>query len=207
MRSRCTNCDTIHTKLYEKYPTQISARTCYPRVEYPNLRHKNIIKTRGENSEHLYETESNVIQNIVGTFLHYVIAIDNTILTSLSDIAAEKSKVNKNTVKKITKVLHYLDTNPDAAIQYHANGMILYIHSNMPCLSVSEAKSRASGIFFLAGNIPAGQDIHTFTPIINDSVHVVCKILCNIMVSAAEIKRGTVLTSGQDVVPIQAKLI
>ena len=45
--------------------------------------------TREENPEHLDNTKRNLIQKIVGTFLYYGMAIENTILTALSEISAE----------------------------------------------------------------------------------------------------------------------
>ena len=41
----------------------------------------------------------------------------------------------------------------------------------------------------------------------NGLVHVFCKILRNIMTSAAEVELGTVLINAQDEVPIQTALI
>ena len=48
--------------------------------------------TRDKNTEHFYDTERNVIQKLVGAFLYYGIDTDNTIITALSDIAAEQLK-------------------------------------------------------------------------------------------------------------------
>ena len=112
--------------------------------------------TREENPEHLDDTERNIIQKIVGTFLYYGIPIDNIILTALSDIATKQSKVTKNTANKIIKLLNYLASNPDTAIQYHKSSILLYIHSDTSYLSVSKARSRARGNFFLLNNISAG---------------------------------------------------
>ena len=60
-------------------------------------------------------------------FLYYGIAIDNTILVALSDIATEQSVATVNTVK-MTKLLNYLASNRNATIQYYASGMALCIH-------------------------------------------------------------------------------
>ena len=67
----------------------------------------------------------NMIQSIVGTFLYYGIAIDNTILPALGEIAAEQSTTTKK-CKKVTQILNYLTTNPNATIKYYANVIILY---------------------------------------------------------------------------------
>jgi hypothetical protein len=54
-------------------------------------------------------------------------------------------------------MLDYLATHMDATIRYHAYDMILYIHSDASYLSVSNARSRLGGMFFL-GNKSPNQD-------------------------------------------------
>ena len=76
----------------------------------------------------LYSVDINLIQKIVGTFLYYGIAVDNTILVALSTIASEQSAATSNTAKKITQLLNYLATNPDATIQYKRSDMVLWVH-------------------------------------------------------------------------------
>ena len=41
-----------------------------------------------DTAEYLSDKETNLIQQVCGTFLYYVIAIDNTILPALSDISS-----------------------------------------------------------------------------------------------------------------------
>ena len=52
------------------------------------------------------------IQMIVGIFLYYVLAIDNTILSALGDIASEQSKATENIGEKATQLLNYICTHP-----------------------------------------------------------------------------------------------
>ena len=85
----------------------------------------------------------NLIQKIVGTFLYYGIAVDNTILVALSTIASEQSAATSNTVKKINQLLNYLATNPDATIRYKRSDMVLWVHSDASYLSCPKAQSRA----------------------------------------------------------------
>jgi hypothetical protein len=54
-------------------------------------------------------------------------------------------------------MLDYLATHPDATLRYHASDMVLHIHSDASYLSVSNARSRLGGLFFL-GNKPPKQD-------------------------------------------------
>ena len=50
---------------------------------------------------YLSDKETNLVQQVRGTFLYYAIAIDNTILPALSDISSEKYKATTNTAKQM----------------------------------------------------------------------------------------------------------
>ena len=65
-----------------------------------------------DSSDLLPPSKCNLIQQIVGTFLYYGIALDSTLLVGLNDISLEQSKANYNTSKKIIKLLNYLATHP-----------------------------------------------------------------------------------------------
>ena len=45
---------------------------------------------------------------------------------------------------EVQQLHDYLASNPNAIIQYHASGMILFIHSGASYLSATKARSRAS---------------------------------------------------------------
>ena len=83
----------------------------------------------------LDSVDINLIQKIVGTFLYYGIAVDNTILVALSTIASEQYSATSNTAKKITQLLNYLATHPDATIRYKRSDMVLRVHIDASCLS------------------------------------------------------------------------
>ena len=128
----------------------------------------------------------NLIQKIVGTFLYYGIAVDSTILVALSNIASEQSSATSNTSKKITRLFNYLATNPDATIRYKRSGTIVWVHSDASCLSFPKAQSRVGGMNLLSDKPPSPNNPADFEPTLNGIVYVVCKILRNIMASAAE---------------------
>ena len=142
-------------------------------------------------------SDCNLIQQIVGTFLYYGIALDNTIMVDLNDISLEQSKATDNTSKNITKLLNYLATHPEAVIKYHASGTQLYVHSDASYLSVSKAISRAGGIPNLSDPPPNPQDPDNYTPLLNGIIHIVCKILRNIMSSAAEAELGALFLNAK----------
>ena len=106
----------------------------------------------------------------------------------------------------MAKILNYLTSNPHGEIQYMASGMQLAIHSDASCLSVSQARSRASGVHFLSKGPPNPNNPEDFVPTVNDILLVVCNILCNIMVSEAEAKYGTIFVNAQTAVPIRTIL-
>ena len=136
------------------------------------------------------------------TFLYYAIALDNTILPALSNISSEQSKATTNTAKQVAKLLNYLASNPQAGIQYRASGMQLAIHSDASYLSLSQARSRASGVHFLTKGPTDPNNPEDFVPTTNGILLVVCKIMRNIMASASEAEYGTIFIKSQIVVPI-----
>ena len=126
------------------------------------------------------------IQQVVGVFLYYDIAIDNKVLVALRDIGSEQSRATSKTMYEVKQLLGYLASNPNATIRYPASGMILFVHSDASYLSVTKASSRASGVFFLSDPKPDAITFSEYTPILNGLVFIMCKIFRNIMASAAE---------------------
>jgi hypothetical protein len=88
------------------------------------------------------------IQKVTGSVLYYARAVDPTDLMPLNDIATEQTKATEKRAAT-NQFLDYLATHPDATIRYHASDMILHIHSDASYLSVSNARSRLGGLFFL----------------------------------------------------------
>ena len=76
----------------------------------------------------------------------------------------------------------------------------------MSYLSVSQAKSRASGVHFLVEVPPTTNNLVDFVPTVNGISLVVCKIMRNIMASAAYIEYGTIFGNAQTAVPIRTIL-
>jgi hypothetical protein len=95
------------------------------------------------------------IQRITGSVLYYARAVDPTVLIPLNDIATEQTKATAKTQATTNQLLNYLATHPDATIRYHASDMILHIHSDASYLSVSNARSRLGGLFFLGNKPPS----------------------------------------------------
>jgi hypothetical protein len=94
------------------------------------------------------------IQKITGSVLYYARTVDPTVLMPLNDIATDQTKATEKTQAATNQMLDYLATHPDATIRYHASDMILHIHSDASYLSVSNARSRLGGLFFLGNKSP-----------------------------------------------------
>jgi hypothetical protein len=94
------------------------------------------------------------IQKVTRSILYYARAVDPTVLMPLNDIATEQTKATEKAQAATNQMLYYLATHPDAAISYHASDMILHIHSDASYLSVSKARSRLGGLFFLGNKFP-----------------------------------------------------
>ena len=59
------------------------------------------------------------IQSVVGLFLYYGRAIDNTILPALNEIALSQAEPTEMTNKKVNMLLNYLHTYKNAIIRFH----------------------------------------------------------------------------------------
>ena len=159
-----------------------------------------------DTEEYLSDKETYLVHQVYGNFLNYTIAINNTILPALSDISSEQAKATTNTAKRVAKLLNYLASNSQAEIQYISSGMQFSIHSDASYLSVTQARSRASGVHFLTEGPPGPENPEYFVPTTNGILLVVCKIMRNIMASAAEAKYGTIFINTQTAVPIRTAL-
>ena len=107
---------------------------------------------------------------------------------------------------EVQQFLDYLASNPNATIRFHASGMILFIHSDASYLLVIKARSRTSGVFSLSYPKPDAITSSQYTTILNGFIFIMCKILRNIMASAAESEYGALLLNGQAAVPIRETL-
>ena len=135
--------------------------------------------------------------------MYYALAIDNTMLVALWDLALAQSQPTETTWEKIVRVLNYAVTHPNAKIQYHARDMCLHTHSDDSYLSVPKARSRASEFFFLSEN---PSKIFPEKATLNGAIHAISKIIKNLMGSAVEAEIGAEYLNGQDCVPIRVTL-
>ena len=76
--------------------------------------------------------------------------------------------------------------------------MILRIHSDVSYLSVTKARSRATGFFYMLDD--------SENPHINGDIYVILTILKNVIASAAEAETGVVFLICQDTTSIRHAL-
>ena len=75
-----------------------------------------------------------------------------------------------------------MHTHQNAAIRYQSSAMTLNVHSNALYLWEPAGKSWSAGFFFMGNHNRQAENVP------NDSMHVECKILKNVVASAAEAK-------------------
>lgn len=157
-----------------------------------------------DTSPHLDDKGIKRIREIVGVFLYYARAVDNTMLVALGSLAAAQSKGTQATAEACTRLLNYAATHPDAKIKFHASDMILTLHSDASYLSETEARSRAGGFFYLGNQIdtsPTGPPQK-----INGPIHINSKIMHNVLASATEAEVGALFHNAQDAAMIRETL-
>ena len=135
-----------------------------------------------DNSPRLSPKETKQVQSVVGSFLYYGRAIDNTILPALNEISLMQSAPTTKTNKKINMLLNYLNTYKNAVVRFHASDMTLYVDSDAAYLVAPKAKSRIAGFFYCSNNSTTNPP----SPPLNGPFHVECKILRHVVTSAAE---------------------
>ena len=137
------------------------------------------------------------IQQIVGTFLYYARAIDDTILVALNSISTMQSKPTLDTLRKVNHLLDYLATNPDYEVTYKSSNMILHVDSDAAYLVEPGAKSRAGGYFYFSNHI---------NPKLNGPIYCLSTLIKAVMSSAAEAELGDLFLNATNVVSIRNTL-
>ena len=99
--------------------------------------------------------ETTQIQQIIGCFLYYARALDNTLLVALNTISQTQANstttttTTTTTTKLCDHLLKYCATKPNVGLRHHASNMTLNVHSDAAFLVAPQAKSRIAGSFFL----------------------------------------------------------
>ena len=139
------------------------------------------------------------LQEIVGTFLFYARAIDNTMLVALNEIGSAQANGTEATAEATVKLLNYAATHPDAVIRFTKSDMIYRIHTDASYLTAPKARSRAAGYHYLSN--PSDDPPH------NGPIHCDVHILRHVMGSAGEAEVGAAYHNAQLACPIRQTLI
>ena len=122
--------------------------------------------------------DQTLVQKVTGKFNWYARAVDGTMLTPLSALAAQQSKPTPETMKRVKQFLDYAASQEPAVLTYRKSGMVLGIHSDEGYLNETKARSRAGGHFFMSENVQDSPN--------NGAVHNLAEIIKAVMSSAAE---------------------
>jgi hypothetical protein len=139
------------------------------------------------------------IKKVTGSVLYYDRAFDPTVLMPINEIATEQTKATKKTQAATNQMLDYLATHPNTMIRYHASDMVFHIHSDASYLSVSNARSRLGGLFFLGNKSPKKETL-------NGSILYVADDIKNVVSSAAESEVGACFHNAQSGAPLRVTL-
>jgi hypothetical protein len=70
-------------------------------------------------------------------------------MVAINSISGEEAKATKNTAKKVTRLLNYFATHPDATLRYSKSGMVLKLHTDAAYLVEPRARSRHGAHYWL----------------------------------------------------------
>ena len=154
-----------------------------------------------DTSDILSDEEATHIQRIVGSFLYYARAVDNTILTAVNEIAATQAAPTKKTKDATIMLIDYLYTHPSAKIRYTASDMQLYVDSDAAYLVAPKAKSRIAGYFHLSSQYTPSSGLPT--PHLNGPIHIECQVLKHVVSSAAEAETSGIFVNIQTAISIR----
>lgn len=138
------------------------------------------------------------VQDIVGTLLYYARAVDSTLLTALSAIAARQANGTEAVADACNQLLDYVSTHPNAGIRYKACDMILAVHTDASYLSEQGSKSRASGHFYLTNK--NDEDFN------NGALLTLTSIIKHVMSSASEAELAALFYGCKQAVPLRTTL-
>jgi Reverse transcriptase (RNA-dependent DNA polymerase) len=146
-------------------------------------------ETTPEEDEPLTAEQTKQVQEIIGVLLYYARAVDSTLLVGLGTLPSEQAKGTQATMKRITHLLNYCATKPNATVRFHASDMILHLHSDASYNSNKGAISRVGGYYYLSskptnpGQAPAADEPE---PPMNGAIQVLSQLLRMVVSSAAE---------------------
>ena len=138
------------------------------------------------------------IQRVVGSFLYYARAVDNTIHPALNSLGSKQAAPTQQTNNDANMLMDYLFTHPDATLRYHKSGMQLHVDSDAAYLVAPKAKSRIAGYYYLSDK--------SQQPILNAPIHIECALLKHVVSSAAEAETAGIFHNTKQAIHIKKML-
>ena len=139
------------------------------------------------------------VQEVVGTLLYHARSINSPLLAALNTVGSAQTTTINNTTITITQLLDYCTTHPNPNLRFTCSSMILRIHSDASYLSLTKARSRAAGFFYMSYD--------SEHPPINGTIRMKYNILKNVMASAAKAETGAVFVNCREATIIQQVII
>ena len=150
----------------------------------------------------LHPKDKTRIQEIIGVFLYYARAVDNTMLPALGTLATQQAAPTQHTMNAVIQFLNYAVANPDAVLRYRASDMVLHVESDASYLSETKARSRYAGYQYLSSR-PSDTPQTDPIPPFNAAVNVPCQILREVVSSAAEAELAGLFHNAKESCPIR----
>ena len=98
---------------------------------------------------------------------------------------------------KAQRLMNYLNTYPDAYIQYYASDMVLWVDSDAAYLIALKTRSRVAGYYHSLDHLEK-----ILTPKLNGAINMECKTLRHVVSPAAKVETVGVFHNAQITLPI-----
>jgi hypothetical protein len=148
----------------------------------------------------LNKEDTKHVQAVMGTLLYYARAVDSTISTALSSLAAEQAKPMQKMMEKVKQLLdYYCASQEEAIITYNKSKMIMVVHSDAGYCNKKKAHSQARVHFFLSNK-------DKFPPN-NGAIFTNATIIKAVMASAAKAELSALYLNAKEAVYLRQILI
>ena len=135
-------------------------------------------------ANYLLEVQQIQHKEIIGTFLYYDIAIENTMLVALNLSEKKYNKGIENTTKRLKYILNYFSTHTELVIKYQSTKMTVYETSDALYPSELKLCIQVGRYLFLSTCL----HIRGTKPILllNVPVRIECNVMRNLLASTIE---------------------
>ena len=137
-------------------------------------------------------------------FLYYSRAIEPTMIVTLNNIAAVRSKPTQKMMNKCKRLMDYAATYPIIKLRFFVTDMILHIDSDATYIVQDNAKSQIAGYYILSSYPQPAPIIPKQAP--NAPILVECKTLRLVVASIAETETGGLFHNSQTIIHIRRLL-